>query len=49
MVFSSDFFSRKIGVETPIIDQVYKGLYEGKDPRIAVRDLMTRHAKTETE
>lgn len=39
--------ARRTGVSTPIIDQVYAGLYEGKDPREAVLDLMTREAKPE--
>ncbi|MBN2450693.1 MAG: NAD(P)-dependent glycerol-3-phosphate dehydrogenase [Lentisphaeria bacterium] len=39
--------ARGAGVETPIIDQVHAGLYEGRDPRQAVRELMTREAKPE--
>lgn len=39
--------ARRVGVETPIIDQVHAGLYEGRDPRQAVRDLMSRDAKPE--
>lgn len=39
--------ARRAGVETPIIDQVHAGLYEGRDPRTAVRELMTRDAKPE--
>ncbi len=35
-------------VETPIIDQVHAALYEGRDPREAVRELMTRDPKRET-
>ncbi|MDD3155147.1 MAG: NAD(P)-dependent glycerol-3-phosphate dehydrogenase [Victivallaceae bacterium] len=35
------------GVETPIIDQMYEILYHGKDPKTAVRELMTRSAKAE--
>jgi glycerol-3-phosphate dehydrogenase len=34
-------------VETQIIDEVHAGLYENKDPRKAVRDLMMRDAKPE--
>ena len=37
------------GVETPIINEIHAALYEGKDPRIGVRDLMTRKAKMERE
>lgn len=36
--------ARKTDVVTPIIDEVYKTLYENKDPRKAVYDLMTRKA-----
>lgn len=41
--------ARKVGVETPIAEQVYRVLYEGADPRRAVTELMTREAKSETE
>ena len=34
-------------VETVIIDEVHASLYENKDPRQAVRDLMLRDAKPE--
>jgi glycerol-3-phosphate dehydrogenase (NAD(P)+) len=34
-------------VETPICEQVYRVLYEGKDPSKAVRDLMGRQLKDE--
>jgi glycerol-3-phosphate dehydrogenase (NAD(P)+) len=40
--------ARRVGVETPIIDEVYAGLYQNKDPRKAVRDLMLRDPKPET-
>ncbi len=39
--------ARKIGVETPIIDQMYALLYEGKDARESVADLMVRDLKPE--
>lgn len=39
--------ARRVGVETPIIDEVYASLYQNKDPRQAVRDLMSREAKPE--
>ncbi len=35
------------GVEMPIAEQVGKVLYEGKHPKIAVGELMTREAKSE--
>ncbi len=37
--------ARKTGVETPIVDQIHASLYEGRDPREAVRKLMTRDTK----
>jgi glycerol-3-phosphate dehydrogenase (NAD(P)+) len=40
---------KKIGVDMPIINQVYKILYQGKEPRSAVRELMTRELKKEME
>jgi glycerol-3-phosphate dehydrogenase (NAD(P)+) len=39
--------ARKLGVETPIIDEVYAMLYQGKEPRRAVADLTTRESKAE--
>ena len=40
---------RKVGVELPITEQVFRILYEGKQPHKAVRDLMTRELKVELE
>ena len=39
--------SRKIGVELPICDQVHAIMYEGKSPRRALVELMTRAPKRE--
>lgn len=39
--------SQKLGVEMPIVDQVYAVLYEDKDPKTAITDLMTRELKAE--
>ena len=39
--------SRQIGVEMPIVEQMYLVLYEGKKPTEAVRDLMQRSLKAE--
>jgi len=39
--------AQKVGVESPIIDEVHLALYEGKEARLAVRDLMTRELKAE--
>jgi glycerol-3-phosphate dehydrogenase (NAD(P)+) len=40
--------AKKFGVDMPIINQVYEILYDGKDPRTAVRELMTRELKKES-
>jgi len=37
----------KLGVDLPITRQVYEVLYEGKDPKLAVKELMTRELKGE--
>jgi glycerol-3-phosphate dehydrogenase (NAD(P)+) len=39
--------TRKLGIETPIIDEVHAMLYEGKEVRRAVHDLMSREPKPE--
>jgi glycerol-3-phosphate dehydrogenase (NAD(P)+) len=39
--------ARKLGVEAPIIEQMYLILYEGKEARQAVADLMLRELKPE--
>jgi glycerol-3-phosphate dehydrogenase (NAD(P)+) len=41
--------SQKVGVDMPITTQVYEVLYNGKDPKDAVKDLMTREPKVELE
>jgi glycerol-3-phosphate dehydrogenase (NAD(P)+) len=38
---------QNLGLELPITDQVYQILYEGKDAKQAVNDLLSRGAKTE--
>ena len=40
--------ARREGVEMPITEQVYSVLFEGKDPRAAVMELMTRDPKPES-
>jgi len=40
--------ARAHGVEMPITAQVHDILFEGKDPRLALRDLMLRAPKAET-
>jgi glycerol-3-phosphate dehydrogenase (NAD(P)+) len=39
--------ARREGVLMPIVSEVYAVLYEGKTPRAAVSDLMTREAHRE--
>jgi glycerol-3-phosphate dehydrogenase (NAD(P)+) len=39
--------SQLMGLEMPITDEVYRVLYEDKDPRTAVTDLMVRRPKGE--
>jgi glycerol-3-phosphate dehydrogenase (NAD(P)+) len=46
---SAHELGKQVGVELPIADEVYRILYEGKDPRDAVRDLMGRRLKEELE
>lgn len=41
--------SKKFGVEMPIVNECYSVLYEGKDPRSAISDLMQREKKHEIE
>jgi glycerol-3-phosphate dehydrogenase (NAD(P)+) len=38
---------QKEQVELPIVDKMYELLYEGKDPRRAIRELMERPLTTE--
>lgn len=44
---STHELSKKLGVELPIIEQVYKVLFLGKDPHHATEILMTRNLKDE--
>ena len=41
--------AKKMGVEMPIINQVYDILYLGKDPKDAVREVMNRGLKPELD
>ncbi len=38
---------RRVGIELPIVEQVCRVLYEGKDPLVGVSELMSREAKPE--
>lgn len=44
---SVHLLARRLGVEMPIVDQMYRVLHEGKKPQAAVRDLMQRSLKAE--
>ena len=44
---SAHHLARKHGVVTPVIDEVFATLYEGKNPGEAVRSLMSRDLKPE--
>lgn len=46
---SVHFLARRMGVEMPICEQVYSILYDEKDPRTVVQELMTRNLKHEIE
>jgi glycerol-3-phosphate dehydrogenase (NAD(P)+) len=39
--------SKKYAIEMPIVEQIYKIIYEEKDPALAVSDLMRRSLKSE--
>jgi glycerol-3-phosphate dehydrogenase (NAD(P)+) len=41
--------ARKMDVDTPICEQVYRVLHEGKDPVLAARELMDRDLKHEID
>jgi len=44
---STHHLAKKLGVELPIIEQVYKVLFKGKNPHKATEELMTRGLKEE--
>jgi len=39
--------SERMGVEMPIVEQIYKVLYQGKDAHLAAQDLLARDKKSE--
>jgi glycerol-3-phosphate dehydrogenase (NAD(P)+) len=41
--------SRKLGVEMPIAEQVYRMLYEDLDPKEALQTLMSRDLRQELD
>jgi len=46
---ATHFLAQKLGVEMPIVEQVYRTLYENQSPREAVKTLMTRALKDEID
>lgn len=44
---SIHLLAQKLGVEMPIVEQMYRVLYEGKNPLEAVKELMQRSLKPE--
>jgi len=46
---AATMLARRVGVEMPITNEVYRIVYEGKDPRKAVKDLMARQLRGELE
>ena len=51
-VFATKVFyilAKKYGLDLPITEEVYKTIYEGKDPRLSFKDLMSREMKMESE
>ncbi len=44
---SAHALARKLKIETPIIDEIYAALYEGKLPAKALQDLTARESKAE--
>lgn len=41
--------ARRLGIETPIIDQIFSLLYENKSPAQAMKDLLSRQLRSEEE
>ncbi len=39
--------AKRLGVEMPIVEQVFLVLYEDKSPLVAITELMTRELKKE--
>ncbi|GAA4358774.1 NAD(P)H-dependent glycerol-3-phosphate dehydrogenase [Kangiella marina] len=40
--------SERVGVEMPICEAIYNIIYEGADPKVAARELLTRDLKSES-
>ena len=46
---SAYMLAQKYGVDMPIVENVYRGIYENKSPAEVVRSLMMRELKDELE
>jgi glycerol-3-phosphate dehydrogenase (NAD(P)+) len=46
---AATMLARRVGVDMPITTEVYRIIYEGKDPRDAAGELMTRQLRGELE
>ena len=46
---SAHQLARRLGINTPIIDEVHAILYKAKDAKKAMRDLLTRESKAEDQ
>ncbi len=44
---STYFLAKELGIETPIVNEIYAALYQDKSPQQGIKDLMTRPAKSE--
>ncbi len=44
---AAESLTRKLGVEAPIIHATYQVVHDGRDPRAAANELMTRKARSE--
>ncbi len=40
--------AKRVGVEMPIVDQIYQVLYQSKNARLAAQDLLARDKKAES-
>ncbi len=44
---STYFLAKELGIDTPIVNEIYAALYQNKSPQEGIKDLMTRPAKSE--
>ena len=41
--------AKRLGIDMPIVNEIYKVLYEGKSPDTSAMDLMLRDLKSEID